>query len=192
MAVKRRAEGKGRLAGVLSAPERVALVRAMLRQVLDALAGAQTVRQIIVVSPERDSVPGHIPVLADRGAGVNRALAEARAALLEFGARALLILPADLPRITSAEIDQLVRAGRRGFVLAPDTSGTGTNALYLRGTAAFDFHFGADSRRQHLAEARRRGYIPCVHRSPGLCTDVDAPADLAALDSPTWSLTHTA
>ena len=190
VAIKRRADGKGRLAGVLSPDERLALVRSMLRHVLDALASAQTVRQIVVVSPERDEIPAHIPVLADRGEGVNVALSQARAALLEFGARALLVLPADLPRLSAAEIDRFVRAGRRGFVLAPDACGTGTNALYLRGTASFDFHFGADSRRQHLIEAQRRGYAPHLHRSPGLCTDVDAPADLAALDPSTWPLTR--
>ena len=182
VAIKRRADGKARLAGVLPPAERLGLVRAMLAHVLDALAGAQTVRHIVVVSPERDDVPAHIPVLADRGAGLNVALAEARAALLEFGARAILVLPADLPRLTSTEIDHFVRAGRRGFALAPDASGAGTNALYLRGAAPFEFRFGADSRRLHLLEARRRGYTPRVCRSPGLCMDVDAPADLAALD----------
>ncbi len=190
VAIKRRADGKGRLADVLPPAVRVALVRAMLAHVLDALAGAQTVRQIVVVSPERDEVPAHIPVLADRGAGLNVALAEARAALLEFGARAILVLPADLPRVTSAEIDRCVRAGRRGFVLAPDASGTGTNALYLRGAAPFDFHFGEDSRRLHLREAQRRGSAPRVFRSTGLCLDVDAPSDLTALDPATWPLTR--
>lgn len=192
VAIKRRADGKGRLAGVLPPAERVALVRAMLSHVLEALAGAQSVRQIVVVSPERDAVPAHIPVLADRGAGLNVALTEARAALLEFGARAILVLPADLPRVTSAEIDRFVRAGRRGFALAADASGTGTNALYLCGAAPFDFHFGADSRRQHLFEAQRRGFAPCVHRSTGLGMDVDAPADLTALDPLAWPQTRQA
>lgn len=190
VAIKRRAEGKGRLAAVLPPEARLALVRAMLRHVLDTLAGAQTVRQIVVVSPERDDVPSHIPVLADRGAGLNVALGEARAALLEFGARAILVLPADLPRITSSEIDRFVRAGRRGFALAADVSGTGTNALYLRGAGAFEFHFGADSRRQHLFEAQRRGLAPSIHRAPGLGLDVDAPADLASLDPQAWPQTR--
>lgn len=188
VAVKRRAEGKGRLADVLPPAERVALVRAMLTHVLEALAGAQTVRQIVVVSPERDAVPAHIPVLADRGAGLNVALGEARTALLEFGARAILVLPADLPCLGPAEIDRFVRSGRRGFALAPDRGGAGTNALYLRGAGAFEFRFGPDSRRQHLLEARRRGFTPCVYRAAGLCTDVDAPADLMVLDSARWPL----
>jgi 2-phospho-L-lactate guanylyltransferase len=192
VAVKRRAEGKARLAGVLTPVARVALVRAMLTHVLEALTHAQTVRQVVVVSPERDEVPAHIPVLADRGAGLNVALAEARAAMLDFGARAILVLPADLPRLTAVEIDRLVRAGRRGFALAPDAGGAGTNAIYLRGSAPFDFKFGADSRRRHLAEAQRRGYAPRVHRSPGLCADVDAPADLADLDPTTWPQTRPA
>jgi 2-phospho-L-lactate/phosphoenolpyruvate guanylyltransferase len=188
VAIKRRAACKGRLADALAPPQRLALVRAMLAHVLEALAGAQTVRQIVVVSPERDDVPAHIPVLADRGAGLNVALAEARAALLEFGARAVLVLPADLPRVTPAEIDRCVRAGRRGFALAPDAGGSGTNALFLRGDVPFDFHFGADSKRLHLREAQRRGLTPRVFRSAGLRMDVDAPADLESLDPRAWPL----
>jgi 2-phospho-L-lactate guanylyltransferase len=186
VAIKQRADSKGRLAGSLTPPQRLALVRAMLAHVLDVLAAAQTVRQVVVVSPERDEVPAHIPVLADRGAGLNVALSEARAALLEFGARAILVLPADLPRVTPVEIDRFVRAGRRGFALAPDARGSGTNALFLKGDGPFDFHFGEGSRRLHLREAQLRGFTPRVLSLAGLRTDVDTPADLEALDPLLW------
>jgi 2-phospho-L-lactate guanylyltransferase len=158
----------------------------MLAHVLDTLAAASSVRQVVVLSPERDEVPAHIPVLADRGAGLNAALVQARAALLEFGARAILVLPADLPRVTPAEIDRLVRAGRRGFALAADARGSGTNALYLRGAAPFDFRFGPDSRRWHLRAAEQGGWSPRVFRSPGLAFDVDAPADLQKMELKSW------
>lgn len=190
VAVKRRIEGKGRLAGVLPPAERVMLVRSMLRQVLKALEATPVIRHVVVVSPERDELPARIPVLADRGAGLNVALAEARAALLGFGARDLLVLPADLPRITPAAIGRFVRAGRCGFAIAPDAGGTGSNGLYLRGNSDFQFHFGADSRRQHLAEAQRRGYASRVHLAPELGADVDVPADLAVLDPIRWPLTR--
>jgi len=192
VAVKRRVEGKGRLAGVLPVTERVALVRAMLRRVLEALEATPHIQQVVVVSPERDEVPAHIPVLADRNAGLNVALAEAREALLGFGAGALLVLPADLPQISPAAIERLVRAGRYGFAIAPDTGGTGSNGLYLRGRSDFQFQFGAQSLRRHLAEARRHGLVPRVHIDAELGIDVDAPADLSALDPTRWPLTRSA
>jgi 2-phospho-L-lactate guanylyltransferase len=188
VAIKRRSACKGRLADALAPPERLELVRAMLAHVIGALGAAQTVRQIVVVSPERDLVPAQFPVLADRGAGLNVALAEARAALLSLGAHAVLVLPADLPCVTAEEIDRFVRAGRRGFALAPDAAGTGTNALYLGTDQPFEFHFGQDSKRRHLRVAEALGLRPRILRSPGLAFDIDAPGDLARLhDTTPWS-----
>jgi 2-phospho-L-lactate/phosphoenolpyruvate guanylyltransferase len=187
IAIKERARCKTRLAGSLAPASRIELVRSMLAAVLSAARGARTVRQIIVVSPERDSVPAEVPVLADTGESLNGALAQAHQVLREFGCREVLILPADLPNITAAEIDALVRAGRSGgFAIAPDTAGTGTNALCLVSPLAFRFQFGVDSQRLHLREAKRAGLSPQVVRLPGLELDVDSPADLTRLDEQRW------
>ena len=47
-------DGKRRLAGLLDGDERAALVRAMLDDVLDALAACPLVDRLVVVSPEPD------------------------------------------------------------------------------------------------------------------------------------------
>lgn len=182
IAIKERLHCKTRLAGALAAPARVELVRSMLAAVLSAAGGARTVRHIIVVSPERDSVPAEIPVLADSGECLNSALTQAHRVLREFGCREVVMLPADLPTITAAEIDALVRAGRRGgFAIAPDAAGVGTNALCLVSAHPFRFQFGLGSQRLHLEEAQRTGLSPQVVRRPGLEFDVDSPADLDRL-----------
>ena len=187
IAIKERARCKTRLAETLPSQERVQLVRSMLATVLSAAGGARTVRQIIVLSPERDSVPAQIPVLADSGECLNSALTQAHRVLREFGCRELLILPADLPNITAAEIDALVRAGRRGgFAIAPDAAGVGTNALCLVSAHSFRFQFGLGSQRLHLEEAERAGLSAQVVRLPGLEFDVDSPRDLARLDERQW------
>src|SRR5258708_10145363 len=64
IAIKERLHCKTRLAEALPPRARVQLVRSMLAAVLSAAGGAQTVRQVIVVSPERDSVPADVPVLS--------------------------------------------------------------------------------------------------------------------------------
>ncbi len=110
------------------------------------------------------------------------ALTQAHRVLREFGCREVVILPADLPTITAAEIDALVRAGRRGgFAIAPDAAGVGTNALCLVSAQPFRFQFGSDSQQLHLEEAERTGLSPQVVRLPGLEFDVDSPADLHRL-----------
>ena len=187
IAIKERSRCKTRLAQALAPSARIQLVRSMLAAVLSAAGGAQTVRQIIVVSPERDSVPAQVPVLADTGECLNGALTQAHRVLREFGCREVVILPADLPNITAAEIDGLVRAGRRGGVaIAPDTAGAGTNALCLASPHPFRFQFGLGSRWLHFKEAEREGLNPQVVCLPGLEFDVDAPADLNRLDEQRW------
>ncbi len=188
IAIKERAHCKTRLTAVLAPAARLELVRSMLAAVLCAAADAKSVRQIIVVSPERDLVPAQIPVLADSGKSLNFALTQAHRMLRELGGREVVILPADLPGITAAEIDGLVHAAQSGgFAIAPDGAGVGTNALCLVSPHPFRFQFGVDSRRLHLQEAERMGLIPQVVRLPGLEFDVDIPADLERLDTtPQW------
>jgi 2-phospho-L-lactate guanylyltransferase len=189
--IKARALCKGRLAPSLTADRRLELVRFMLARVLAALTQADCVSHVAVVSAERDTVPAQITVLTDPGGGLNAALEHAQRGLLELGAREIVVLPADLPRISADDIVALVRAGRAGgCALAPDTGDTGTNALYWSCErrapleSSLRFQFGSDSKQRHLAEARRLGlHARLVHR-PGLAFDVDTPADLAQLREP--------
>jgi 2-phospho-L-lactate guanylyltransferase len=187
IAIKERVRCKTRLSESLAPSARIHLVRSMLAAVLSAAGGAQTVRQVIVVSPERDSVPADVPVLADTGECLNSALTQAHQVLREFGCREVVILPADLPDITASDIDSLVRAGRScGFAIAPDAAGEGTNALCLVSPHPFRFQFGPHSQRLHLEEALRTGLSPQVVRLPGLEFDVDSPTDLNRLDEQRW------
>jgi 2-phospho-L-lactate/phosphoenolpyruvate guanylyltransferase len=185
--IKERARCKTRLAQMLTPPARIELVRAMLAAVLAAAWSAQTVHQVMVISPERDTVPAEIPVLADTGESLNNALLNAHALLREFGCGEVVILPADLPNVTAAEIDELVRCGRAGgFAIAPDAGGVGTNALCLVSSRPFHFQFGPDSRSLHVSEAERLGLSAQVVSLPGLEFDVDSPADLNLLDERQW------
>jgi 2-phospho-L-lactate guanylyltransferase len=187
IAIKARAQCKSRLAEVLTPTARLQLVRDMLETVISAARRAQTLRQILVVSPERDGVAPEIPVLADSGGGLNAALAAAQLALHEFGCHEMVVLPADLPHVTAADIDELVRAGRSGgFAIAPDAAGVGTNALYLNSPQPFRFRFGPDSRRLHVEQARSLGLTPQVVQLAGLEFDVDSPDDVRRLEEPSW------
>lgn len=187
IAIKERSRCKTRLAEALDPTARIHLVRSMLTTALSAATAARTVRQVIVLSPERDTVAAQVPVLADSGDDLNGALTQAYQALLEFGYQEVVMLPADLPAISSADIDALVRAGRNGgMAIAPDAAGTGTNALCLVSVDPFRFHFGPDSQRLHCQEAQRMGLNSQVVRLAGLEFDVDLPADLKRLNEQRW------
>ena len=180
--VKPRGLCKSRLAGPLAADSRLSLVRSMLERALAALQSSAVIDRIAVVSPERDTVPSDILVLADPGGGLNAALEAGRLALLAQGVRDLVVLPADLPLVTAEDIDELVRRGRRGgFALATDAAGTGTNALYVTPPTPFHFQFGPGSRFLHMQEAARLGLGAELLRTRGLEFDVDGPSDLHQL-----------
>jgi 2-phospho-L-lactate guanylyltransferase len=182
VAINARAACKGRLAGRLPVETRLALVRLMLDRVLETLRATGAIERVAVVSPERDTVPPDIPVLADPGGGLNAALDAARRVLVAQGAGELVILPADLPLVTATDIDALLDSGRRaGFALAADVAGTGTNALYLAPPVPFRFQFGPGSRFHHLEEAARLGRRPELVRAQGLEFDLDRPEDLSRL-----------
>jgi 2-phospho-L-lactate guanylyltransferase len=179
--IKASGAAKSRLAGALAPSERETLVGEMLSHVVDAAQGASQVTCVALVGPSRLAQPESIPLLADPGNGLNAAIEAGVAQLRESGQtppERLLILFADLPEVTSAEIDLLAAAPADTVALAPDRHEIGTNALSLPFEAAglFRFAFGEDSFAGHKAECARLGLRVEVIVSHGLERDVDEPA----------------
>lgn len=175
--VKPPAGAKTRLAGALSAPEREDLVRTMLAHVVSEVRQSR-VDKLLILGPSRLGLPENVPLLADPGTGLNPAL---QSVLPQIEANRLIVLHADLPGITSAEIDLLADAPEGVIAIGPDRHGKGTNALSLPLPHAkdFTFAFGPDSYAKHVAEANRLGIEIRTIRSAGLERDVDEPEDLA-------------
>lgn len=180
--VKARSAGKQRLAAALPEPARERLVRVMLRHVLGVLAGCPEIDNILVMSPERDELPGGIEWLPDPAAQMNEALALAVRELRARGADCVAVIAADLPLLAAAEVGELVQAGfDAGTAIAPDRGGTGTNAVCLRLPSTFRFQFGPGSFAAHSAQVMSGGRAPLAVAQPGLAFDVDLPADLEML-----------
>lgn len=171
---------KTRLAPALSDAARRALVADMLRHVVEAAEGAGEVR---LVGPSRHGLPETIGLLADPGGGLNAALAAALAQALAAGATRLVVLAADLPRLTPGDVQALAAQAPSVLAVAPDRAGSGTNALSLPLPQArgFRFQYGPDSFARHGAEAARLGLALEAIRSPTLGLDIDQPGDLAAI-----------
>jgi 2-phospho-L-lactate/phosphoenolpyruvate guanylyltransferase len=172
--------GKSRLAGVLDAGERETLVRGMLAHVVEAASNAVTISRICMVGPSRHGLAEDIELLSDPGDGLNPALQSALGQLSGAGPDRVVIVAADLPTVTSRELDLLSSAPAEEIAIAPDRHGTGTNALSLPLPAARDFRFafGTDSYARHKEEAHRLGLEVETILSRGLEKDIDEPADL--------------
>jgi 2-phospho-L-lactate guanylyltransferase len=180
------AQAKRRLAGVLTAEERQGLARAMLEDVLAALAGVLALAGTIVVTREAAlAATAHsfgARVIADlRHDGPNAAIMLAANELSAEGAAGMLAIPADVPLATSAEISEILTAPqtRPAVTLVPALADMGTNAVALMPTDAIPIRFGKQSFFHHLEAALERGVTPRILRLRGIGLDIDRPEDLA-------------
>jgi 2-phospho-L-lactate/phosphoenolpyruvate guanylyltransferase len=173
------ADAKARLAPVLSPDQRRALSLAMLTDVVRAAGAldavwvlnsdddAADVARAAGGEPRPDPAPGQ---------GLNASLDAATAMAAEEGARGVLVVSADCPAATRADLRALALGN--GVVMAPDRYGTGTNALWRSPPGAIQTSFGGNSARSHTALAHVHHVPFAIRPLPRLALDVDRPADL--------------
>lgn len=197
--VKPLRDGKSRLAHILSADERAQLTTYMLQRTLDILNSMSSIYRTLVIS--RD--PAVLKLARQRNAftfgegeklGLNMALTRAAHIVAAQKAAGVLILPADLPLITTGDIDVMLagvsplrsspqvngtngRMMERAVAICPDRTNDGTNALYISPPLGFTFHYGAQSFQNHLDEAERLGIQGRIVHAPGLKFDLDTEED---------------
>jgi 2-phospho-L-lactate guanylyltransferase len=193
--VKRFGAAKQRLLDRLDRPERAAVVKAMLADVLAGLEASEAVERIIVVTGEgraerlalqhakRSTTP--LEVMqdpSDRGHSEAATLGIIRA--LALGAECTALLPGDCPLLDPAELDGALDRMHTGRVaVIPDRHGTGTNGLLLAPGDAIGPAFGAGSAARHRDRAGRAGYEVATVALASLALDLDTPDDLIALAS---------
>lgn len=197
--VKRFSNAKTRLSSLLSEAERESLAQAMLNDVLRAISGAHCVTGFVVVSHEvraRYAAERNGGLyLEETGNGLSSAVTQGGCWLHDHGQRGLLMIPGDVPLVSSQEIDTIIEQhqGAPAMTLVPDDSRDGTNALAVSPVDGIAFAFGRGSFERHCAAARAAGMSPAVLRLGGLALDVDNPLDLQNLltyDSETESLAY--
>ena len=180
--VKPLGEGKSRLQAALSVAGRAELSRGWLAHLLATITEWGGCAGVVVVSRDpavlaQAAAAGAQPLLEMEN-DLNAALEQARRWTIDAGAEAVLVLPADLPLLTVADLTQLTAvAPTAGLVIAPSHD-RGTNALLLRPPAAISYVFGEDSFTRHLALAAAAGITTHVVHSATLALDIDRPEDL--------------
>jgi len=185
---------KTRLGETLDAEERQDLVNGLLaRTVVTALAVAG-LDDVLVVSPDREVLARAAELgartLRQRSHGLNAGVRDGRDDAVAGGADAILVLPIDLPFLSDAAIEAVLRplgddAGADGpdqtVVLVTDRHGTGTNALALRPPDVIDVAFGPGSRAAHRARAEAAGARYSEVADSPLTVDLDTPEDLVLI-----------
>jgi 2-phospho-L-lactate/phosphoenolpyruvate guanylyltransferase len=185
--VKDLENAKQRLVRLLTPGERSELARAMLGDVLRALAGARLDRVWVVTRELAVAMIAHPlgaqPLAEEENRGHTAAVARAQVEAMQLGATVFMTVPGDVPCVTTEEIRALIDAAAtaRAAVFAPSRSGLGTNGVALQPPDAMRLRFGEPSFDNHVAAARALGLAPRVLSLPGLALDIDAADDVAAL-----------
>ncbi len=189
--VKKFGDAKQRLSPVLGQAEREALARAMLEDVLRAIAGVHPRQAVAIVTgdswAEQVARGFGFEIINDpRNESETAAIQMATALCALRGEDSTLVIPGDIPLTQSGEIEYILSAApAEGTVLVPACDGRGTNAVLRRPADLFPLRFGNDSFRPHLEAAKSTGRECVVISLPGVALDVDTPSALAKLlDAP--------
>lgn len=169
---------KSRLAGTLAPAERRALTIGMFQRVLAACRASGHVSNVLVVAGDADGLAlaaaaGARGLLEPRP-GLQAALDAADAALGPV--EASLVVAADLPLATAADLDHVCAVGLAGpgpRVVLVATADGGTGALLRRPAAVMGTRYGPGSAGEHVSLAHRLGLDVVVLEVPGLALDVD-------------------
>lgn len=178
---------KQRLAPLLTAAQRRALIEVMMGEVLEAVAGARSLAGVMVVTLD----PQATALAKRRGArvvsdgareGHTGSVTAGLRLLAREGRGGMITLPADIPAATSQEIDLVVGAHlpAPAFTISPAHDDLGSNAVICSPPDAVPLRFGDNSYFPHLDAARAQGIEPTVIRQPGISMDIDHPVDLAS------------
>jgi 2-phospho-L-lactate guanylyltransferase len=183
--VKPLRRGKSRLAEVLTEDERTDLNRRLLAHTLETLTAIPEIEQVLVVSRDPSALGlardyGARTVLEDGSPELNVALTRATLVAKGFATHGVLIIPADLPLVTTEDIRVMLE---RTFdppvvVVAPDHKRKGTNALAVCPVGLINYTFGPGSFQRHCERARQEGARLEICELPSIALDMDLPEDL--------------
>jgi 2-phospho-L-lactate guanylyltransferase len=190
---------KLRLSPVLDGAERAQLARLMLEDVLSAVAASSHRLEGLIVVTADDAAAalareyGALVLRETVSAGLNAALALAVTCLSNSPDAGMLVIPADLPHISSDAIAQIIAllATPRSVALIEASNDGGTNVLASRPANIIPPSFGPSSFERHWQAAHRAGIAPRALVCPALGQDIDRPDDLVAfLSLGTATRTH--
>ena len=177
---------KSRLAPVLSEREREFLALEMLYHNLRILTKTPGIDGVLVISRDMKALSAArtiegVQTMQESGTPeLNSVLHRACRMLISWQVEASLIMPADIPLVTHADIANILALGHREntIVIAPDRHKDGTNAILTRPPDIIDLAFGTGSFAQHIRSAELTGAEVLTYESVRLGMDIDTPDDL--------------
>ena len=185
--VKSLSTAKQRLADALSQSQRSQLAEAMLRDVM--AAAAPVLGRIDVALVTGDARAQHLArefgfgVIEDtRNESETAAIEMATAWCEQHGYFATVVVPGDIPLITSDELHRVLDAApAEGAVFVPSYDRRGSNCILRRPASIIPLRFGNDSFLPHCEAMRKTGRELVILEVPGIGLDIDNPHELDLL-----------
>ena len=176
---------KSRLAEVLSPEQRYQFAETMLKHVLTVLQNVPQINGTLVISRDTKALAiardlGAKTIQESNPSDLNPALMRATEVARVWGAKAVLVLPADLPFITAKDIERIAELGDSAMtvVIAPDREEDGTNAMLIRPAGLMPYAYGQKSYERHVISAKLTGADVKIYESETVSLDIDIPSDL--------------
>jgi 2-phospho-L-lactate guanylyltransferase len=185
--VKNLSNAKQRLGEALDQEHRSLLAEAMLRDVLTAAAGVADRLDIYLVTGDararRLRAEFGVGVIEDtRNQSESAAIEMATAWSEERGYDTTVVLPADVPLTTSAELQRVLdSAPEEGAVFVPAYDRRGSNCILRHPAAIIPLRFGNDSFLPHSEAMKKTGKPLVILELPGIGLDIDNPHELELL-----------
>ena len=171
---------KSRLSNILAEGERQELVLAMFDDVLVSLRESPFIDKIFLVADKYFNPIADVQMITEiKNRGYDEAIIEALKDSRVNQAQAMLILPADLPLVSTDELDTLIRDQEDGSIrIAGARDQDGTNALVMKPPSLLATSFGLGSFERHKKFAKALSVKIEEVNLPGLSFDVDTEKDL--------------
>ncbi|MGA3318366.1 MAG: 2-phospho-L-lactate guanylyltransferase [Candidatus Korobacteraceae bacterium] len=185
--VKSLTTAKQRLAAALDQERRSQLAEAMLRDVVTAAAGVLGRIDVALVTGDARARAlaaevGFLVIDDPRSESETAAIEMATAWCEQRGYDTTVVVPGDIPLITSDELQRVLDAApAEGAVFVPAYDGRGSNCILRRPASIIPLRFGNDSFLPHCEAMRKTGRELVVLEMPGIGLDIDNPHELELL-----------
>lgn len=183
--VKRYSVGKSRLRNLFSDVDLVELNQKLFESTFTKLQEIPGIERILVVSREEHALEwgyshGGTALLEDDPSTLNAAISKAQEHACQARVERIVILPSDLPLMTSKDLNSLLRLGNGAhkLVIVPDHYQSGTNALVMSGPDLIQPRFGSGSFRKHIKEAMEKDAELVVYLNENIQWDLDTSLEL--------------
>jgi 2-phospho-L-lactate/phosphoenolpyruvate guanylyltransferase len=185
--VKNLGNAKQRLGETLNRAQRSQLAEAMLRDVLTAASGVTERLDVFVVTgdPQAKAIAAVLNfgvIEDDHNESETAAIEMATEWSERHGYDTSIVVPADVPLITSAELNRVLDAApAQGAVFVPAYDRRGSNCILRRPSSIIPLRFGNDSFQPHCEAMKKTGEQLIILEMPGIGLDIDNPHELELL-----------